>query len=508
VRLAFSARPQKPSLTEALEAYARSLPPGAPVPTLDQARRALAKLTPLERSGGREGTLARRARLAYVSRDTSELAPTAVYIADGKTFDAEVAHPQHGQPFRPELTSILDVATRRCVGWSAALDESAHAVADALRRACGEAGIPALFYTDRGPGYRNQAMDAPLTGLMGRLGVTPIRARAYNSQAKGIVERFNHVWNRLARELPTYVGDPMDKEARKRVFTSTRRELALVGTSRLLPGWDLFLEQVAATIARYNATPHTALPKILDGGRLRHRTPDEEWAARCEWAEPIVPDAAELEELFRPHVVRITRRGLVEWLGNAYFSPALERWSGTRVAVAYDVRDASRVWVRSIDEVDGCEVPGRLLAIAVFEGNKTRYVPLSMEQAAAEKRAAGRLGRLDAKRAVIEQELRPHALIDAAPAPSGALVIDLADIEPELARLRPVGPEPRPASPSAELRPVFRSEAELAVWALAQPGRLTDRDRQVLREALEDGVSRQLLTAHGLDLARLRELAA
>jgi len=68
---------------------------------------------------------------SYVSRDVSTMLPAELYQADGKTFNAEVAHPLHGRPFRPEITTIIDAKTRKVVGWSAALDESANAVADA-----------------------------------------------------------------------------------------------------------------------------------------------------------------------------------------------------------------------------------------------------------------------------------------------------------------------------------------------------------------------------------------
>ncbi len=61
--------------------------------------------------------------------------------ADGKTFDAEVEHPVTKRPFKPEITSILDVATRRCVGFSIALKENVISVTEALRNSCCDHGI-------------------------------------------------------------------------------------------------------------------------------------------------------------------------------------------------------------------------------------------------------------------------------------------------------------------------------------------------------------------------------
>lgn len=487
-------KPSKPRITEALDQFAKTNPPL--LPSVDQVRRALDKLGHLERAAGREGKLAMRARMAYTARDVSDLLVTSVYVGDGKTFDAEIAHPIHGSPFRPELTSIIDARTRRCVGWSAALDESTHAVVDALRRACGDNGIPAIFYTDRGPGYRNQAMDSPITGFLGRAGITAMRALAYGSQAKGNIERFNHVWSRLSRDLPTYLGKEMDKEARQLVHKTTRREIALSGRSATLPSWPFFLEQCAQAVAAYNARPHSELPKLRDPetGKVRHQTPDEAWAAATAEFQPVMPSAEELEDMFRPWTVRKTRRALVEWLGNSYFAPELEAHHGADVIVGYDILDASRVWVRAIDLVDGERQPGELIAVATFEGHKTRYVPLSYEQAAIERRAAGRVGRLERKIAVARQELVPQLTLQ--PAMPAPIVIEAA---PEIAP-----PAPRLA---ANGRPIFRDDEDLARWLIANPDQVTDRDQDYIRAEMLDERSRWLLARAGIDVERLREIS-
>ncbi len=232
------------------------------------------------------------------------------------------------------MTTIVDAATRRIVGWSAALDENTFAVVDALRCACAFGGIPAIFYTDRGPGYRNHAMDDALTGFLGRAGITPMRALPYNSQAKGVVERLNQLYTAPAKAMPTYVGKDMDKEARNFVFKSTRKELALTGRSNMLPSWSSFVEKIVETIAAYNNRPHSSLPKVFDRqlSRKRHMTPNEMWAEKIQSVEAIIPDAAELDDMFRPYVVRRTQRALVDWLGNGYFHLALEPSSSCSVS--------------------------------------------------------------------------------------------------------------------------------------------------------------------------------
>ncbi len=503
-------RPTKPSVEQALREFSQSLAPDTPKPTVKQARYWLKKMPQLEKLKGREGKLALRARLAYTARDFSDLLPTSVYTADGKTFDAEIAHPIHGQPFRPELTTILDVATRKIVGWSAALDENTFAVVDALRCASATHGIPAIFYTDRGPGYRNKAMDAPLTGFMARAGITPMRALPYNSQAKGVVERLNQVYTAAAKSLPTYIGRDMDKEARLLVFKTRRRDIALTGQSRFLTGWDAFLGHIEQTLAAYNDRPHSSLPKVFDRqlSRNRHMTPNEMWALKCEAFDPIIPDEAELNDMFRPYVVRRTRRALVDWLDNSYFAKELEPYHGQDVLVGYDIRDASKVWVREIEEIDDERVPGRLIAVAIFEGHKTRYVPVSAERAAMERRAKGRLGRLQRKIDVVEQELRPAALVELSPVTTLATV-SLAG-EP-VTHIAPSGivADPIPAIPDSgqARRPVFRDDCEFASWIVENPDRATASDKELVRDLLTTHSSNELLRMSGVDLDALRKLA-
>ena len=137
--LRFYCTPARISIGHALEKYAASLPPDAFVPSYDQARRALKALQGtsrfLDAHRGREGRLALKARLGFITRTLDGLDPTTIYTADGKTFDALVEHPVHHRPFRPEITTVLDVVTRKIVGWSVGLAENTVVVAEALRRA-------------------------------------------------------------------------------------------------------------------------------------------------------------------------------------------------------------------------------------------------------------------------------------------------------------------------------------------------------------------------------------
>ncbi len=263
--LKFYARPTKPTMKHALRLYTESLDDPSGAPNYDMVLRIIRKLGNVDRHRGREGALTLKSRMAYFSRSTDDLMPTSIYTADGKTFDAEVAHMLTGQPFKPEITSVLDVKTRKCVGFSVSLKENVIAVCDALRVSCCASGIPAIFYVDRGPGYKNKTFDGDVSGMMGRLGITKMHSLPYNSQARGIIERFHGtVWNPLAQELPTYLGAPMDKEASQKAHKATRKHIKEHGHSRLLLSWDEFIGRCEQAVERYNNTPHSSLPKWPD----------------------------------------------------------------------------------------------------------------------------------------------------------------------------------------------------------------------------------------------------
>lgn len=497
--LKFYLRPQKPRITEALADYHKTSP--AHPLTYRQVKYTLdSKLNDIERSRGREGILTLRARLPYVDRSTENLLPTSIYTADGKTFDAEIAHPVTKGPFKPEITTIEDVATRRIVGRAVSAKENVIAVTEALRVSCIRHGIPAIFYTDRGPGYKNKTFDTDYTGLLGRLSITPMRALPYGSQAKGLVERVQQtVWNRLARKYPTYLGKEMDKEAAKAVHKATRRDIKEFGSSRILPDFADFLTAVDDAITEYNATPHSGLPRVRDPetGTLRHYSPDEFWARHvADGFEPVPVDDEERDDLFRPYEIRVARRGLIEWNTNTYFHAALEAWHGKKVCVGYDFGDGSHVWVREHEKAAG--QPGRLICVADFAGNRVDYVPRSMQRTAEQNRAKGREGRLNRQLRDVREELNPTRFLDHAPAVPMAIIPEPV-AEPEPAPFA----EPAPVAPR---RQVFGSDEELAFWALANPEKLTDGQRRVLSDCLSRQTSREYLRLSGIDVEALRGL--
>jgi putative transposase len=375
-------RPTKPSVEASYAEFCGKYL--ADQPSIHQVRRFLDKISPEARNTGRHSVQELKALQPFKRRTTEDLAPCDVYTADGHRFDAEIVNPRTGKPYRPELTVVIDVATRRIVGVSIGEAECTVSVIDALRNAV-QHGMFALFYVDNGSGFANDTVRE----VVDRLGGTLTHALPYNSQARGLIERSHQtVWINAAKKLTSYIGKDMDKHAGSKTFRISRKQLRENGSSSLIPSFEIFMAGVQYEIEVYNNSPHRSLAKVRDPmtGKRRHLSPIEAWtkAIATGW-QPIIAPMEILDDVIRPQVIRPTRRGEVSWAGNKYFLDSLRDLHGTDVRVSYDARDASRVWIRNLN--------GVLIGEALLDGNATPYMPKSMVERAQEKREHGQLKR-------------------------------------------------------------------------------------------------------------------
>ncbi|MDX1755855.1 MAG: Mu transposase C-terminal domain-containing protein [Marinobacter sp.] len=398
-------RPEKPSIAHAYrDMVERWASPEQP-PSIYAVRRFLDKIGNVSKQHGRMGPRELKNLMPFVRRDFSDMMPAEVYSADGHTFDGEVQHPLHGRPFRPEITSWIDIATRRVVGVSVALAESSIAVLDALIDSCTKA-IPAIAYVDNGSGYCNALLKDEATGVLARLGTTMSHSLPYNSQARGVIERVHQtLWVDGAKQLPGYVGMDMDREARHQQFKISRK--ALKGGAQTLMAWDTFMDWVHQRVAWYNERPHSSLPKVTDvTGTRRHATPNEQWqTAEAQGWQALTLTGDEAAQVFRPRVTRTVNRCEINLFKNLYFSKDLEEFHGEQVQVAYDLNDANTIWVFDQEH-------DRLICRAEWNANRVDYFPKSVREQAIETRAKARLKRNDAQREEIEAELRGQPLLE------------------------------------------------------------------------------------------------
>lgn len=400
-------RPQKPSVEAAYQQLVEQTEP--PHPSIHQVRRWLAKLSPEARERGRMGPRELKALQPFKRRKTDGLWPNDVWVADGHSFDAEVINPLTGQAFRPEITMIIDWATRRIVGFAINLAESTLATLDALRDAVSRAGMFALFYVDNGSGFDN----ASVYEVVDRLGGTITHSLPYNSQARGVIERpHRSILVELAKRLDSYIGADMDPEAANRVHKLSRKAIKNGLKPVQLPDFQSFFDRLNAALDAYNYRPHSALPKIrdLETGKLRHQSPMEAWkSAEAEGFEALTAPADVVASLVRPQETRKTHRGEVRFAGGIYFLEALRDFHGDEVRIAWDYRDASRVGVYTLE--------GEWIGEAILDGNATPAMPQSMIQRAADKRKQGQLNTLAKKaKTLTGKDVEIRAIEPAAPA--------------------------------------------------------------------------------------------
>lgn len=404
-------RPQKPSVADAYEDFVEVWQ-GDEVPSIHAVRRFLKRMGNVSLQRGRMGSREMKTLLAFTRRSVDELKPGDIYSPDGHTFDAEVAHPLHGRPFKPEITSYIDIATRKLVGFSVDLAESGMAVLDALIDSCNQC-VPGIIYADNGSGYCNALIKDKGLGVLSRLGSEITHSLPYNSQARGATERAHKsIWIKAAKKLDSYLGADMDRQAAQLNHKLSRQALKEDGKTHII-GWQEFIQFCEETAERYNSRPHTFLPKITDEqGLRRHRSPNEHWATfeRAGW-QPDILDKDELAHIFRPRMKRTVDRCQIRLFTNIYFSHSLEEYHGDNVQVAFDIHDPQFVWIYELES-------GRMICKAEWNANVRSYMPQSFVMQAREKRADARLKRLEVKREEIEAERNGGFAFDHEPQPT------------------------------------------------------------------------------------------
>lgn len=336
------------------------------LPSLSAVRRGLKKLNPYMRAIGRKTGAELRALNTYVKRDWSVLRANDVWVGDGHSMKMKVAHPDHGRPFIPELTLVMDTASRFIVGWSVSLAENCLAVADAIRYGVEKHGIPAIYYSDNGGGEKNWMLDADITGILPRLGINHQTGIPGNPQARGIIERVNQTLAlRIARQFATYHGTGADRETVRKTSTAVisldkalrANKTELTDKQKWakgkLPTWQQFIDAVQIGVDWYN-NEHIHREIGMTPARKRQQLLNNDEIIRV---TPI-----EARDMFRPQVLRVAQRGWVSLFNNDYFSQKLLDVDGEKVVVAFDIHDANSVIIRKQD--------GTYLCDAIWNGNK------------------------------------------------------------------------------------------------------------------------------------------
>ena len=411
----FYALPTKPKMAHAYEEFARwwaANRPSETLPSYAVVRNTWAKLPPIVQERGRSTGSELKKLMEYVKRDwVTNLKPLQVGIIDGHSFKAQVRHPVHGQPFKPEVTLMIDGNTRLVTGYSLGLAESGMEVMNTVRHAVGVFGVPLVIYSDNGAGETAKRLDDEVTGIFTRLGIRHETGIAGNPQGRGVIERW---WTdnliRLARTYPTFRGAGMDSGVKNLTYRKQMSAFNAQGKGKELtteqkryiaqvPTWKQFAEDVKAVVEAYNNRPHRKLPKNPDTGK--HFTPVEFFRFQTARYELVYDKLTEreLQTLFMPMETRVTRRGWLELHNESYFAQELVDYHGQTLHIAYDMADASYVMVYKPDHT--------LICKAVLNGNTRDAFAVPMLEKQQLKRTERKIKRLEQQAALAKAEINP-----------------------------------------------------------------------------------------------------
>lgn len=411
----FYALPTKPKMAHAYEEFAQwwsANRPSDKLPSYSAVRNTWAKLPPIVQERGRSTGSELKKLAAYVKRDwVTNLKPLQVGIIDGHSFKAQVRHPVHGQPFKPEVTLMIDGNTRLVTGYSLGLAESSMEVMNTVRHAVGVFGVPLVIYSDNGAGETAKRLDDEITGIFTRLGIRHETGIAGNPQGRGIIERW---WKdnliRLARSYPTFRGEGMDSGVKNLTYRKQMSAFNALSKSKELsteqqrhiaqvPTWQQFAEDVKMVVEAYNNRPHSELPKNPDTGK--HFTPVEFFRFQTARYELVYDKLTEreLQTLFMPMETRVTRRGWLELHNESYFAQELVDYHGQTLHIAYDMADASYVMVYKPDHT--------LICKAVLNGNTRDAFAVPMLEKEQLKRAERKIKRAEQQAALARAEINP-----------------------------------------------------------------------------------------------------
>lgn len=331
------ARPQRPSVQLVVDQLGREGFDNAEYSRVHRYLRSLpTDLT--THSAGRLG--AKEVKLnhrSYVHRTTANLPVGHTYQLDGHTIDTRLAHRQTGKLWRPELTLVIDVASRYIPGWWMGDAENAtntlFALADSFVR---HDHVPAALHLDNGSGFKGKLMNTESTGYYDRFGLSVMFSLPGNAKGKGQVERwFRTMEESFGKQWDTYCGKDMSASVERELVQKVKQG------KYQLPSLQQYMDGLRGWIEEYHHKPHRG----LDG-----RTPAEMWAT-LERTPLECPTAA----VVLPRESRKVVRGCITLHGRTYGNPELFHFDGKHVLVEYSVHNDQMIRVLSEGEAWLCD---------------------------------------------------------------------------------------------------------------------------------------------------------
>lgn len=301
-------------------------------PTYKTTRLFLNSLPPIVAAVAHYGERAYKEDFApFIIRDRSKLTANQYWVSDHMQHDVfvrnvntETGAPVFGElplnaAFRPWLTAIEDMKSRRIIGMVWCATPSSNTISSALRFALEHYGRPTkAFYVDNGKDYNKVSDDA--RGVLCRLQITTQHCIPRHPQAKQI-ESFFHILHQRFDVLwrPAYAGTSpktRPEECDKLLHDHKKLITAGKGDKSSLPSASDFIQLAASWLDDWNNT-------FKDQARgMGKRTPAEIFDADLPPEKRTVVNTMDIAQLFWDRQKRVVREGGTVQLYNSRYEPA------------------------------------------------------------------------------------------------------------------------------------------------------------------------------------------
>jgi len=283
---------------------------------------------------------------AYISRDANLLEVGQCLVADGKTLNFNILHPDTGRPCRMTMIVFFDWKSRYPAGWQIMPNENTVAILAAFRNSVEALGkYPESVYLDNGRAFKSkffmekESDFEDMTGLYARVGTAVMFAKPYNGRSK-VVERFFKTFqSQVEFMMPSYCGDSIST---KPPWMSRNEKFQKAWHKARTDNWIPTIREAAVIIDKYiqwyAQQPQEDIGTTPADLFLTGRGPG------------VDPCRLNYDFLWRKKVV--PRRCRVTLWGIDYESDCLHNLSSKQAIMAMvDTADLDKIWCYTIEGV-------------------------------------------------------------------------------------------------------------------------------------------------------------
>jgi putative transposase len=299
------------------------------------------EIAPLLKIVAREGERAYNEKAApFIIRNIEAKSVNEYWISDHMLHDVWVRNDgwfgelERNEAFRPYLTCIVDMKSRRVLGTAWCVNPGSNTISSALQHAMRKFGKPLCFYVDNGKDFKRLAKDAPTLpvpsddankvlfnlGVLIRLGIHPQHCLPLHPQSKQI-ESFFHTLHQRFDVLwgDAYAGtSPKDRPEECDAVLAEHKKLMKIGRGdeSPLPPASEFIENACYFLDEFNSTHRHS------GQGMRMRTPNQVFDAELPKDKLQPVDIRAIAPLFWNYQERTVREGGCIDLYNTRYEPA------------------------------------------------------------------------------------------------------------------------------------------------------------------------------------------